>query len=97
MLLIHLRCKGLVKQFLNKDINVEQAVGKAQSLCKKKGSAIGQAAYSTLDAREGTYSHVFLIHRLEYDHYVCLFYGEFVYATCIYENEIVRLNTFRYG
>jgi hypothetical protein len=52
--------KGLVKQLLNKDINVEQAVGKAQqSLFKKKAVQFGQAAYSTLDASEGTYNHTY--------------------------------------
>ena len=34
--------KGLVKQLLNKEIDVEQAVGEAQSLFQKKAVQLGK-------------------------------------------------------
>ena len=37
--------KGLVKQLLNNDINVEQAVCKAQSLFKKKAVQLGKLSW----------------------------------------------------
>jgi hypothetical protein len=65
-------------------------------IVQKKDSAIGQAAYSTLDQLgcQGRDVQPRVPNpSLDYV-YVCL-YGEFVYGTCIYDKEKVRLNTFR--
>ena len=85
--------KGLVKQLLNKEINVEQAVSRVHSLFKEKTAQLSNLGnqYPTFSVgRRVLQPPVFLLHRSEYDlsHnmgrlslYVCIGYRE-AYRVC---------------
>jgi hypothetical protein len=63
--------KGLVKQLLNKEIDVEQAVGEAQSLFRQKAVQLGkQGIRRWMKGLKATYITRSMITRSQYGHYI---------------------------